>query len=453
MGVTFAPVMSIRSEAVKTWKLSGPIILGELTQMALGIIDSAMVGSISYRHLAASALVNSVMNIPFVLGIGMTMSVSQSVSMAHGRYDSQKVSHYFYNGLWVCSIAAIFIALLLNLGTGILFHLGQDPEVAVLAKPYLQVMAISTIPMLMFMSIKQFTDGLERTRTAMVLSFAALPINIFLNWLLIYGNWGFPRLELLGAGFGTLITRIIILIALAAVVSIHPLFKRYIAVRKNQWKLKLSTVKELLHIGVPSSLQAGMESGAFAVSGIIIGTLGAVQQAAHQIALSCAAFTFMVSMGLAQGGSIRVSNAWGRNNWKDIAVIGKSTLLSGLCYGIFCALFFVAARHYLPTIFNDDTQVVGLAAVLMFYAAVFQISDATQAIGVGLLRGIKDVHIPTVYVAIAYWVVGIPTGCLMAFVFKMGAAGMWIGFLAGLTFASIFTNLRFNRIIRKRLNS
>jgi MATE family multidrug resistance protein len=442
--------MTLRTEAGKTWKLSGPIILGELTQMALGIIDSAMVGAISYKHLAAAALVNSVMNIPFVLGIGVTMSVSQTVSMAHGRKDGQQVSHYLYNGFWLCTIASLIITATLVLGRNVLFHLGQDPEVAVLSKPYLVIMASSIIPMLMFMAIKQFTDGLERTRTAMTLSLLSLPINIGINWLLVYGHWGFPRLELIGAGIGTLITRIIILVALAIVVFVHPLFSRYIAVRKNQWTLRKQTIRELLHIGIPSSLQAAMESGAFAVSGIIIGTLGAIQQAAHQIALSCAAFTFMVSFGLAQGGSIRTSNAWGRNDWKHISILGKSTLLSGLIYGCACAIFYVCVRKVLPLAFNDDAVVVVLASTLMLYAALFQISDATQAIGVGLLRGLKDVYVPTIYVAISYWVIGIPTGCLMAFTFKMGAAGIWIGFLTGLTFTSVLLNLRFFRLIRKK---
>ncbi|MBN9295627.1 MAG: MATE family efflux transporter [Filimonas sp.] len=440
----------MRAEAIRTWKLSGPIILGELTQMSLGIIDSVMVGSISYKHLAASALVISVMNIPFVLGIGMSMSVSQTVSMAYGRNDGQKVSHYLYNGFWLCTIAAIIIALALNLGKGILFHLGQDADVAALSVPYLQIMAWSIIPMLMFIAIKQFTDGLERTRTAMVLSLLAMPVNVFINWLVVYGNWGFPRLELVGAGIGTLVTRIIILIALVAIVWVHPLFHRYIAVRRSQWQLKISTIKELLHIGIPSSMQAGMETGAFAVSGIIIGTLGAVQQAAHQIALSCAAFAFMVSFGLAQGGSIRISNAWGRNNWKDINVIGKSTLISGVLYGVLSAIFFIAMRKMLPLAFNDDATVVSIAAVLMLYAAIFQVSDATQAIGVGLLRGMKDVSVPTIYVAIAYWVIGIPTGYLMAFTFKMGAAGIWIGFVVGLTFSAILLNQRFFRLIKKQ---
>ena len=442
--------MTIRTEAFKTWALSAPIIMGELTQMSLGIIDSIMVGKISYQHLAAAALVNSVMNIPFVLGFGITMSVSQTVSMANGRRDALKVSHYLYNGFWLCTVTAIAIALTLNFGKNIMFHLGQDAEVARLGVPYLQIMGWSVIPMMMFIGIKQFTDGLERTRTAMMLSLAALPINIFINWLLVYGNWGFPRLELIGAGYGTLITRILILLIFMLVLFTHPFFSRYMAVRKKQWTLQWHTIKELLRIGVPSSLQVGMESGAFAVSGIIIGTLGAVQLAAHQIAISCASMAFMVSWGLAQGGSIRVSNAWGRNNWHDIALIGKSTLLSGLLYGILGLLFFVFFRNLLPLSFNNDAEVLSLASVLMLYAAVFQISDATQAIGAGLLRGVKDVKVPTLFIALAYWVVGIPMGCLMAFTFKMGAAGMWIGFVSGLTFSSVFLNKRFFKILKRQ---
>ena len=442
--------MTFRKEAFITWKLSTPIILGELTQMALGIIDSIMVGKISYQQLAAAALVNSVLNIPFVLGFGLTISVSQTVSMANGRRDNLKVSHYLYNGFWLCTIAAILIAVALQFSKNILFHLGQDIEVATLGAPYLQLMGWSIIPMMMFISLKQFADGLERTRTAMLLSIAALPINIFINWLLVYGNGGFPRLELTGAGYGTLITRILILLIFMVVLFVHPFFSRYIAVRKNQWNLRLHTIKELLHIGIPSSLQVTMESGAFAVSSIIIGTLGAVQLAANQIALSCASLAFMISWGLAQGASIRVSNAWGRNNWKDINSIGKTTLISGIIYGILGVLFFVSFRYALPLAFNNDATVMALASVLMLYAAVFQISDATQVIAVGLLRGIKDVKVPTLYIAIAYWVVGIPVGCLMAFTFKMGVTGMWIGFVSGLTFSSVFLNYRFFKLLNQK---
>jgi len=442
----------LRKEAGKTIKLAAPIILGELAQMALHIIDTAMVGAVGYKELAAAALVMSVMNIPFVIGIGITFAVSQMVSMAHGRRDGQLVSHYFYNGFWLCCIAALVIALGLEFGKDILFHLGQDEEVAMLAVPFLQLMAWSVIPMILFMALKQFTDGLEYTRTAMVLSVLSLPLNVLLNWLFIFGNMGFPRLELVGAGWGTLITRILVFIVMAIIVLTHKTFWRYIAVRSNQWKLKWKTIRELLHIGIPSSLQVGMEAGAFAISGIIIGTISPEAQAAHQIALVCASFTFMVSMGLAQGGSIRASNAYGRKDWYHIHLIGKSTLYTALFYGFFCAAGFSLLRNILPLAFNDNQEVVAMASLLLLFAAIFQISDSTQAISAGLLRGIKDVKTPTILIALAYWVIGIPAGWLLAFPGGMGAVGIWLGFIIGLTVSAVFLSIRFLRLSSKNLH-
>ena len=439
----------MRSEASKTIRLALPIIIGELAQMALHLIDTAMVGAISYKQLAAAALVVNTMNIPFVIGIGMTISVSQMVSLAHGRRDAQLVSHYLFNGFCLCALTALLISLTLVFGKNILFHLGQDPEVVNLALPFMQLMGLSIIPMLLFMTLKQFTDGLEFTKTAMMLSLAGMPINILLNWLLIYGNWGFPRLELIGAGWATLITRSIIFVALAITILKHKTFRKYIAVSKTQWKLRSKTLGELLHIGIPSSLQIGMEAGAFAVSGIIIGTIGAVAQAAHQIALSSASFTFMVSMGLAQAGSIRVSNAYGQSNWPKIAAIGKSTMITALIYGIFCAAAFAVFRYQIPKAFNDNTEVLELAALLLLFAAVFQISDSTQAISAGLLRGIKDVKAPTILIAIAYWVIGLPAGYILAFHFDMGAPGIWIGLIIGLTLASVFLINRFLKMAKR----
>ncbi|HXR82980.1 MAG TPA: MATE family efflux transporter [Hanamia sp.] len=436
-------------EAKRTLKLAFPIILGEVAQMMLGIIDTAMVGAVGYKQLAAAALVMSVINIPYVFGIGITISVSQMVSMAHGRKDGKLVSHYLFNGFWLCAISAVIISLAIEISKNILFHLGQDAEVARLALPYLQIMGWSVIPMLLFLALKQFTDGLEFTKTAMILSLSALPLNAFLNWLFIYGNWGFPRMELMGAGWGTLITRIFIFIVLAFIILYHRTFRRYVAVRSKVWKIKSHTIRELLHIGIPSSFQITMEAGAFAISGILIGTIGAVEQAAHQIALSMASLTFMVSMGLSQAGSIRVSNAFGRNDRFAIREIGKSTTIMALIYGSFCAIIFILFRHQLPFIFNSDKDVVLMAGYLLLFAALFQISDSTQAVSAGLLRGIKDVKVPTVFVLIAYWAIGIPVGCLLAFYFKMGAAGIWTGFIAGLTFSAIFLSFRFKKMSEK----
>ena len=437
------------TEVYKTILLAIPIIMGELAQMSLHLIDTAMVGALSYKHLAAASLVMTAANIPFVIGIGMTISVSQLVSMANGRHDHPLISHYLFNGFLLCTAFALLISGGLVFGRDILKHLHQDPEVVVLALPFMVLVGLSIIPMLLFMTLKQFTDGLEYTKTAMMLSLAAMPINIFLNWLLIYGNWGFPRLELVGAGWATLITRTLIFVVLGLIVLKHRTFSRFISIREHQWKYSYATIRELLRIGVPSSIQLGVEVCAFAVSGIIIGTIGAVSQAAHQIALSCAAFTFMVSMGLSQAGSIRVSNAFGRADWQKISVIGKTTLVTALLYGGFCAIVFTIFRNQLPLIFNENPDVVRLSTLLLIFAAVFQISDATQATGAGLLRGIKDVKLPTLLVTIAYWVIGLPFGWVFAFHYHMGAAGMWLGLIVGLTLASAFLGSRFIKMTRK----
>lgn len=439
----------MRTEALSTLKLAVPIIIGELAQVSLHIIDTAMVGAVGYKQLAAASLVINTMNIPFVLGIGITISVSQMVSMAHGRDDKPQVSHYLYNGFWLCTATAILIALVLAGGRQVLLHMDQDPEVARLAVPFMKLMGLSIIPMLLFMTLKQFADGLEYTKTAMTFSLLALPINAFLNWLLIFGHWGFPRLELAGAGWATLITRTLLFAMLLAVVLKHRTFSDYITLRHHQWRLRRQTLRELLAIGIPSALQVGLEAGAFAVTGILMGTISAVAQAAHQIALSCASFTFMVSMGLSQAGSIRVSNAFGRKDWGKIAVIGRSTLLMALGYGIFCAIAFALFRHDLALLFNKNIEVVALASFLLLFAAVFQISDATQAVGAGLLRGIKDVRTPTWLIGVAYWVAGLPIGLLLAFTFHAGAPGMWAGLIAGLTFASIGLMTRFVRMTRR----
>lgn len=440
--------MSYKTETKKTLKLAYPVILGELAQMSLHLIDTAMIGAVDYKQLAAAALVLNVINIPFIFGIGITISVAQMVSLAHGKNDKQLISHYFYNGFWLCCISAIVISIVLLSGVNILYHLKQDPEVVAYAVPFMKLMGISIIPMVLFMTLKQFADGLQYTKTAMTLSVISIPINIFLNWLLIYGHWGFARMELVGAGLATLITRTLIFIALTIVILNHRIFSRYMAVAKTQWKLRWHTMVQLLKIGIPSSLQIGMEAGAFAVSGILIGTIGAAPQAAHQIALSCASFTFMVSLGLAQAGSIRVSNAFGGNNWNKISVIGKSTLMLSVVYGIVCCVVFILLKDQLPFIFNKDENVVQIAATLLIFAAIFQLSDPIQATSAGLLRGIKDVNIPTYFIALAYWVLGIPIGYVLAFYFGMGANGIWLGFIIGLSFAALFLTSRFFKKIK-----
>lgn len=424
-----------------------PIILGNMSQMMLGVIDSAMIGAVDYKQLAASSLVINVLGIPFVAAIGITMSISPLVAIARGQNDTPKASHYLYNGMILSGIVGLIIAVILQAGNSLIFSMGQDVEVATMAVPYLEIMGWSTIPMILFLALKQFTDALEHTKVAMVLSILSIPINVFLNWVMIYGKFGFPRMELAGAGIATLITRIIIFLALLWTVLKNPLFKSYIEVKTTAWKFKMESIKDLLRIGIPSSLQYGMEVGAFSVSGILIGWFGATQQAAHQIALNCAAMTFMFALGVSQAGSIRVSHAMGQRLWEKVRKIGVGAMWSATIFGLIFALLLIIFHQQLPIYFNENPVVIRIAGVLLLFAAVFQVSDATQAIGVGLLRGITDVRVPTLLVAIAYWVIGLPLGCLLGFYFQMQSMGMWIGFVTGLSISSILLNTRFLKMV------
>ena len=441
----------MKNEIKRTLQIAFPLILGNMTQMSLNLIDTAMVGAIDYKQLAAAALVTNLLAIPYVMGIGLTTALTPLIAIASGKGNKFEVSRYLYNGVILCSIISIFIAVGLSFSDKIVFHLGQDAEVATLSIPYLKIMGWSIIPMVFFLALKQFCDALEQTKVAMFLSLLSMPINVLLNWIMIYGHWGFPRMELEGAGIATLISRIFIAFALLWVVFNNERFKEYIDLRKEAWKINLHSFTQILKLGIPSGLQFGLEVGAFSVSGIIIGWFGATQQAAHQIALNIASFTFMIIMGLATAGSIRISNALGRNNILQMRNIGLSTLAIGIGYGVFSGLLFIIFHNQLPQIFNQDIEVVSLAAHLLLFAALFQISDSTQAIGIGLLRGMRDVKIPTLSVIIAYWIIGLPLGYYLGVKFDMKATGMWIGLVLGLTVSSILLNIRFHIHSKKML--
>ena len=439
--------MALMHEFRLTLKLSLPLILSNVAQVGLGLIDSAMVGAISYKQLAASSLVINAIGIPQVICIGMTIAITALVSIARGQRNEVAASRYLYNGVLLSTGISLLIALLCWLGMPLLDHMGQDPDIVPIAKPYFLVMAWGLVPMTFFLGLKQFSDALEHTHTGMILSLISLPLNAFLNWIFIFGHWGAPRMELLGAGVATLLSRVLIAAVLAWIIWRHKAYAAYISVRDKAWHFSRKTISELLHLGVPSGLQLVMEAGAFSVSGIMVGWLGATAQAAHQIALNCASTTFMAILGLSMGGSIRTAHAYGANDRHRLYAIGKSTIMGGLIYGLAAGLLFVLLRYQLPLLFNQETAVVQLSAQLLLVAALFQVSDSLQAIGAGLCRGIKDVRLPTLLVTIAYWGIGIPVGYVLAFPMGWGASGIWWGFVAGLSMAALFLNRRFLKLV------
>ncbi len=437
-------------EIRQTLQLGWPIMLGNLTQIALGIIDSAMVGAIHSSQLAAASLVNNILSLPMVLTIGLSTAISPLVAAARGEGNDDQPMRILYNGAWIVTLVALVLAFILHVGADLVFHLGQDVVVAKLSRSYLIWMGWATVPLAAFFAMKQFADGLGFTRRPMYLSVAVLPLNVLLNYAFIYGHWGAPRLELTGAGVGTLVARIIVMAALGVLIFRHvdfAPFRRHLA---EQLRWRRDRVRDIFRIGVPASLQYGMEAGAFAFSGIMAGWLGYQAQAAHQIAIGLASITFMVALGISAAGTIRVGYAYGRRDWPGVRQIGMTTLVIAAAYGLLCGLLLTVGRRQLPLLFNDEPTVLGIAAVLLMLAAVFQISDSVQAVGVGLLRGLQDVRIPTYFVAFAYWGVGVPAGYLLAFPLNWGVNGLWAGFVLGLSGSAILLSWRFHQLTRSR---
>ncbi len=404
-----------------------------------------MVGAISYIQLAAASLATNLISIPFTLLLGIPIATSILTGIERGRGNQRAICRQLFTGLWVSLVLAIIVFGICWWLSPLAWRLGQDDAVTEQAIPYFRIMALSLIPNAIYRAFTAFSDGLSFTRTGMLLSLVSLPLNAWLNYIFIYGHWGAPRLELYGAGLATFLARVIIMLAMLWIVFNHHAYRPYI----RHWRLSIMVrwglVKETLRIGVPSSLQMMLEGGAFAVSGIMIGWLGATTQAAHQIVLNCASTTFMAALGLSLGASIRVGHAHGLGSRALQRSIGLGAIIAGIGWGFLCLLFFIAFRHQLPYIFNNEPQVVQLAAGLFIVAAIFQVSDSLQAIGAGLLRGTKDVNKPTILIAIAYWVVGIPVGYWLAFKAGYGAYGIWWGFVAGLSMSALLLNLRFLR--------
>jgi MATE family multidrug resistance protein len=324
-----------------------------------------------------------------------------------------------------------------------IYLLNQPPEVVVEAVSYAKILSLSIIPFMIFQIYRQFVEGLSLTRPAMYIAIVANLINVFGNWVLIYGNLGFPALELDGAGYSTFLTRVFMAAAIFFFVIYSPRFKQFeptFKFRNINWKV----IKKLINIGVPSGLQHFFEVGAFSFSAVMIGWLGSGQLAAHQIALSLASISFMIILGISTASTIRVGNAIGRGNIHEVRKSGFTGIAFAAAVMAFFGICFILLKNFLPTLFVSDKEVLSIAASLLVVAAFFQISDGVQAVGLGVLRGITDVKIPMIISFTAYWIIALPVGYLFGFILKMGVVGIWIGLLSGLTIAAVLFTLRFN---------
>ncbi|MDN6309120.1 MAG: MATE family efflux transporter [Psychroflexus sp.] len=426
----------------KNLHLAFPVMLGQLGHVLVGFVDNIMIGRLGAEPLAAVSLGNTMVFFALFMGIGFSFAITPLIAEADGEGDHVKGRSYFQHGMIMCGVLGVVLFLMLVLSKPILYYLDQPAQVVDLALPYLNIVAFSMIPMMIFQGLKQFADGLSLTKYAMYATIAANLVNVLFNYFLIYGVWIFPRLELEGAAIGTLISRIFMVILLYYILKNRPKLKAFFVLMKRSLSRKVFS--KLLNIGFPTALQMLFEGGIFTASVILAGTLGAKAQAANQIALNLVSMTFMIAVGLGVTATIRVANQKGKKDYLNLRRVADSIFIQTFLISSLFTLGFILFKSFLPTLYIDDAQVVSLAAQLLVIAAIFQLSDGLQVAFLGALRGLQDVKIPTLICFVAYWLIGFPISYFFGTEEYYGSTGIWFGLLAGLTFSAILLYIRFN---------
>lgn len=441
-------------EARSTLRLALPIVVGQVSQMLMGITDSVMIGRVGTVPLAASAFANSVFGVAFMVGIGLLIPVAVLVARAHGARDDAEAGIWLRHGVVLAVATGLAGAALMGVLGWRIDWFRQDPEVVAVVGPYYALIAASLVPTLLFQCLRQFAEALGRPWVPMAMMLAGVAFNILLNWVLIYGNLGAPALGLTGAGWATLTARI------AGVAAIYFWLTKAVEFRAawpygagraaRGWLQGLARARfvAMARIGVPAAAMLMFEAGAFSMSAIMMGWLGAVPLAAHQIALSCAAFTFMFPLGLSMAVSMRVGKAVGEKRLEALRPIGFGALAMGCIAMLASAGLFAVAGRPLAAFFVHDEVVIVLAAKLLVVAALFQLVDGAQVIAAGALRGLSDVKVPAAITFVAYWVLALPGGYFLGVKGPLGPLGIWTSLAVGLTFAALFLLLRFRRMTR-----
>jgi MATE family multidrug resistance protein len=424
--------------------LALPIVVSQLGHTLVHLADSVIVGHFAGTiQLAAVSLVNSVFMLILVLGMGLSYGLTPLIAKENGRQNYQECGKLLSNSLIINFITSIILYTLVHFGSLLIIdHIGQSPEVVAYAKPYLAYLGISIIPLMIFQTFKQFTEGLGFTKQAMYISIWGNVINVIFGIIFVKGMFGIAPMGVKGVGLSTLIDRVLMAIVMSTYVlrSVH--FKKYIQSFKITFIDKIRSA-QILKIGAPVALQYSFEISAFSGAAILIGTIGAVEQAAHQVAINLAAVTYMMASGIASAATIKTGNNLGKSNLLDLRRSAIASYHVIIVFMSVTAIFFMFANNLLPYIYTEDQAVIAIAAQLLIIAGFFQLFDGTQVVGLGILRGVGDVNVPTIITFIAYWIIGIPLAYLLGIVLNLGVNGIWYGLTFGLLTASILLFFRF----------
>jgi multidrug resistance protein, MATE family len=428
------------AELKETMSLALPIMVAQVGQMLMGLTDTLVAGRLGVGPLAAVAFSNTIVTTLFVFGIGMLTSIGVVGAQAHGAGQWQTKQAVLRISVWLSTGLGLSLALLIFLADPWLRILGQTEMVLATAKPFLNLLAWSLVPALGYMGARIFCDSLGRPTVPMLILYLAVLTNALLNWLLVFGNWGAPRLGLEGSAWATVLSRSVAMLGTVGyALSITNSDLRVFSVVDIDWQM----LKSLLRLGTPVALQYFSEVAAFSFGAIMMGWIGAGPLAAHQIAITCAATTFMFPLGVSVAVSVRIGHAVGSGTQKIIRRIAFGGLgMSAVVMAGFAILFALGGQT-IAQLFSTDAEVTSVSAALLFVAGLFQLADGVQVTAGGALRGLADVRAPMWLACLFYWGLAIPAAYLLAFVLRAGAIGIWIGFALGLFTAATVLTLRF----------
>ncbi|AOM79920.1 MATE family efflux transporter [Pedobacter steynii] len=430
-------------------RLAMPIVVSQLGHTLVHLADSVIVGHFAGTvQLAAVSLVNSLFMLILVLGMGISYGLTPLMAQENGRKNYDECGKLLSNSLIINVITSILLYAFVHLGTLLVIdHIGQSPEVVAYAKPYLGYLGISIIPLMIFQTFKQFAEGLGFTKQAMFVSIWGNLLNIVLGIIFVKGMFGITPMGVKGVGLSTLIDRCLMATVMSIYVMRSQYFKAYIKSFKLTFFDKVRALK-IVKIGAPVALQYSFEISAFSGAAILIGTIGAVEQAAHQVAINLASVTYMMASGIASAATIKTGNNFGKKNFNDLRQSAIASYHVIILFMSITAILFIVANNLLPYIYTEDSAVINIAAQLLIIAGFFQLFDGTQVVGLGVLRGIGDVNIPTIITFVAYWIIGIPLGYLLGIKLDWGVSGIWYGLTFGLLTASTLLFFRFQNKTR-----
>ena len=425
-----------------------PVIFSQIGQVTVNLVDSIMVGHIGTTQLAAASFAINVFHVGMLFGLGITLGITPLVGHSLNAKASNNLGSWLKNSMLVNFIASILLCAAMSSVVFFMNRMGQSKEVVQMAIPFYLIHVSSLIPLMLFFSFKQFFEGIGNTKIAMIITIVINLVNIALNYLLIYGKLGFPAMGLNGSGCASLISRLIMPVIFLLVILRKPEFRTYLsdAIRAGFDKLK---IRRIVSIALPIGLQMVIEILAFSIGAIMLGWISKESLAGHQVAISMASMTYMISFGLASGTTIRVSHAFGEHDRNELKQAIFASLHLVIAFMSLMGILFILLRNQLPLLFTSDPAVVEVAAGLLVVGAIFQIFDGTQVVLLGALRGMADVRIPMFLAFFSYIIVSLPISYLLAFTFNFGYYGVWTGFVFGLSTAAVLFGFRLKHQVRK----